>query len=104
MRTIGAEECETGCVVTFFRKIKGKNGAEERVGDLNEDAGSVARIHFRTGSSTVVHIAKRAETVSHDLVAALALHMNDEVDATGVVFETGVVETLCAGEPRRVEC
>jgi hypothetical protein len=47
----------------------------------------------------VIHVAKRAETVSDDLMTALALHVNDEVDAAGVVFESGVVETLCAGEP-----
>jgi hypothetical protein len=38
--------------------------------------------------------------MTDDLMAALALHVDDKVDAAGVVFESGVVETLCAGEPR----
>ena len=86
--------------MAFFRKIEGQHRSEECVGDLEKDAGAVTCVLLSASSASVVHVAKRAETVSHDLMAALTLHVNDKVDAACVVFETGVVETLCAGEPR----
>jgi hypothetical protein len=86
--------------VTFLRKVERQNRSEEHVGNLNEDARTVTGIHFGTRRTTMIHVAKSSKTMAHDLMAALALHMNDKIDATGVVFETGVVETLCAGEPR----
>jgi hypothetical protein len=86
--------------VTFLRKVERQNRSEERVGNLDEDACTVASVHLGARRTTVIHIAKRTESVTHDLMAALALHVDDEVDAAGIMFETGVVETLCAGEPR----
>ena len=87
--------------MTFLREVERQNRSEERVGNLDEDACTVAGVHLGTSRTTVIHVAKRTKSMTHDLVAALALHVDDEVDATGVMFETGVVETLCAGEPGR---
>jgi hypothetical protein len=85
--------------VTFLRKVERQHCAEEGVRNLNEDARAVTGVHLGASRTSVIHVAKRSETVSDDLMAALALHVNDEVDAAGVVFESGVVETLCTGEP-----
>ncbi|CAB4987781.1 unannotated protein [freshwater metagenome] len=52
----------------------------------------------------MIHVAKRAKTMAHNLMTAIAFHMHDEIDATGIVFKSGVVETLCIGEPRRAKC
>jgi hypothetical protein len=67
---------------------------------LDEDARTVSGVHLGTSRATVIHVAKRAETMPDDLVAALTLHVDNEIDAASVVLESGVVETLCAGEPR----
>jgi hypothetical protein len=89
--------------MAFLRKVEWQNGTEERIGDLNEDACAITGVHLGAGSTAMIHVAKRPQTVTHDLMAPLALHVNDKVDAASVVFESGVVETLCAGEPRRAK-
>ena len=52
----------------------------------------------------MIHIAKRTKTMAHYLMTALTFHVHDKIDATGVVFESGVVETLCTGEPGGAKC
>ena len=56
--------------------------------------------------AAVVEVAERADAVLDDLVARAALHVDDEVDAAGVVLEAGVVEALGRGpaERRRLGC
>ena len=42
----------------------------------------------------MLEVAERADAVLDDLVAAQALHVDDEVDAAGIVLVAAVVEAL----------
>ena len=61
----------------------------------------------------VLEVAQGADALAHDVVAAQALHVDDEVDAARVVLERGVVEALSGrqishevfpGDDSRWEC
>ncbi len=71
--------------------------AEEAVGCSDEDAGAVAAVGFGADGAAVVHILEHEEGVGDDFVGGFALDVADEADATGFVFEAGVVEPLCRG-------
>jgi hypothetical protein len=98
---ISRKERETCCVPTLGGKIEWENRTEEGVGDLKEDACSITGIDLSSGGTTMIHIAERTESMTDDLMAPLTFHVNDKVDATGIVFEPGVVEALSNGEPER---
>src|SRR5262249_5328116 len=66
--------------------------AEERVGDLDEDAGTVAGQRIASAGTPVGEIAHHRERLLDDLVRALALHVHDEPDAAGVAFGAGIEE------------
>ena len=64
---------------------------------LDQDAGTVTGVGLGAGGATVLHVAQRTESERHDLTADAAADVRDERHATGVVFETRVVETLGRG-------
>ena len=76
------------------------DGAQERVGDLEQDAGAVAGVDLGAGGAAVVEVAQRGERLGHDVVAGLAGQGRHEGDAAGVVLVAGVVETLGRREVR----
>ncbi len=70
--------------------------AEETVGYLDEDAGAVAGVGLGTRGTAVLQVRQGEQTGADEFVRSFALHVRDERHATGVVFETRVVE---AGGP-----
>ena len=76
--------------------------AQERVGDLHQDAGAVAGVGLGAGGAAVVEVAQGGEGLGHDVVAGLAGQGRDEGDAAGVVLVARVVEPLGRRERVRV--
>src|SRR6185437_16066618 len=70
---------------------------EEGVGDLGQDAGSVAGVRVSTCRAAVLQIAKNAKGARYDFVAAAGPQVRDETYTTRVVFETTVVKPLRGG-------
>ena len=62
--------------------------------------GAVAGVGLGAGRAAVLQVAQRAEAHGHDRPAGNALHVGDERNATGVVFEPRVVETVRRGRAR----
>src|SRR5581483_4427502 len=65
---------------------------EELVGDLDQDAGPVAGVDLHAGGAAVLEVTERADAHLDDVVGGRALDVDDERDAAGVVFESGVVQ------------
>ena len=66
--------------------------AEQPVGDLEQDAGTVAGVGLGAGRAAVLEVGERQQAGLDQLVRAMALHVRDERHTTGVVFETRVVQ------------
>ncbi len=67
--------------------------AEERIRDLDEDPGAVARVGIRAGGAPVLEVREGDERPLHRLVARHAVQPRDERDAAGVVLEGRVIQT-----------
>jgi len=67
---------------------------EEGVRRLQEDAGAVAGVLLGAGSAAVLEVEQHLERFHHDVVRRAALDVGDESEATGVVLECRVVESL----------
>ena len=71
--------------------------AQERVGELDEDARAVARADVGALGPAVLEVVQRLERAADDLVGLLVVQARHHGDAAGVVLEPGVVEALCLG-------
>ena len=60
--------------------------AEERVGDLHQDAGAVTGVRLGARGAAVLEVAQRGQRLRHDVVAGHAGQGRHEGDATGVVL------------------
>src|SRR5262249_23272640 len=60
--------------------------AEERIGDLHQDAGAVARQRITAAGAAVREVLEHGERLPDDVVRALALHVDDESDAARVAL------------------
>ncbi len=100
---IGGQEGQSGGVGTRRGQIDSGLFAQERVGDLDHNAGAVAGVGFGAAGAAVVHPAERREPLAHHVVGAPPVHVGDERDPACVVLECGVVETLWlrSGVPHR---
>ena len=74
--------------------------AQERVGDLDQDAGAVTDVVLGAGRAAVVEVVQGGQAPGDHLVAATAVHVDDEGDAAGVVLERRVVQPLAMGRSR----
>src|SRR5205085_3301024 len=70
-------------------------GAEERIGDLDEDAGPVTGLGIRAGGAAVLEVRERGERADDRLVRGCAVEPGDERDAAGVMLVGRVVEAAC---------
>ena len=98
MRGIGRQEGDPRRIVPLPGKVEVHDLIQEGVGHLNQDPGTVARVDVTAKRTTVFHAAERPDGRLHNPMAAQPLHVHDEVDATGVVFEPWVVEPLRSGD------
>ena len=88
---------ETGAVLAGFgeRDARGLgNFGEKFVRHLDEDARAVTSIGLAASGTTVVEVGENLECVGDDFMRFPALHIDNEADAAGIVFERGIVEAL----------
>ena len=88
---IGWQEGQADGVAARLGQREPGDRAEERVGNLGEDAGAVAGVRVRARGAAVLKVAKDAEGAGHHIVTAPGPQVRDKADAAGVMFETAVV-------------
>ena len=86
-------ECQAHAVRASCRKFHTSYCTTKCIGNLNENARTVASIGFCTRGTTVLHVAQGTNTKSHNVVARNALHLRNERYAAGIVLKTRVVQT-----------
>ena len=72
--------------------------AIEPVGDLDQDAGTIALQGVGTDCATVVEVLQDLEALEHDVMCLSALDVGDETHATGIMFIGGIVKSLLLGQ------
>jgi hypothetical protein len=97
------DEGEADGVGSLGGQREGDLLAQERVRDLDQDAGAVARVGLRAGGPAVLEVPECGQCLVDDLVARLAGEGGDEGDTAGVPFGTRVIEALRRGY-RAPEC
>ena len=94
---LGRGENHTRAVFSKLGKrdaLLGTGAAEEFVGHLCEDAGSVAGVVLGTNRAAVVEIQQNGQRVADDRVRFSAMDINDEANAAGVMLKCRIVEAL----------
>ena len=66
---------------------------EERIRQLNQDAGAVARQRIAAAGAAMHEVQKDIDSLFDDVVRRSAGDVGDEADATGVVLVARVVES-----------
>ncbi len=87
------QKSDPGRVRAGVRELEVDHGPVERVGHLDEDSGPVAGVHVGARGAAVLQMAERTHRLGHQVVRGTAVHVHDERDAAGVVFESRVVQT-----------
>ena len=64
------------------------------MGHLGQDAGAVACVDLAAGSAAVVKVAEDLQRLLNDVMGFLPIHVHDETDTTGVVFELRIIQAL----------
>ena len=95
---VARQEDVAGGVIARDRQVETADCAEERVGDLDEDAGPVAVERIRAGGAAVVEVLEDEHAARDRLMRLLALDVGDEADAARVVLIGRVVQALGGGE------
>ena len=91
MLFVGGEESQPNPVTTHCRQRETSHFRKEAVRNLDEHSGAVARVCLGASCPAMFHTAQRANTHRHDVVRATTLNVDDERDATSVVFKSWVV-------------
>lgn len=71
--------------------------AQESVGNLDENAGTVTRQRISAYCATMAEISKNFQALADRMVTFAILDIDDKADAAGVMFITRVIETLGRG-------
>ena len=79
------------------RQLDRHDRAEERIGDLHQDASAVATVGFGPGGATVLEVAQCLQALLDEVVAGATRDVDDERNAAGVVLLLRVVQTLGNG-------
>ena len=80
--------------MAWLRQIESELGAfrrEKTMGDLSENAASVAERGIGPDRAAMVEIDQNLQTLLQDFVRLAVLHVGDEADAAGIVLLRGVV-------------
>ena len=106
LRRRGEEDVTDGPVARSGKADAGlgRDGVEEFLRHLDEDAGPVAGERIAPAGPAVGEVFEHLEPLTDDLVAAPPVHVDDEPDAAGIVLVGGIVEPLGRREapgPRR---
>ena len=94
---LAGQEGDSRGVGTCLRQLECQDLPVEGVGDLEQKSRSVAGVLLGSEGAPVLHTAEGSEPQLDYPVAGLALQVADEVHATGVVFETRLVQALGRG-------
>ena len=70
---------------------------QEYIRHLYEDSCAVTRVGFTAAGAAMIKIDEHGQCLPDDLVGLFALHVDNESDAAGIVFELGIVEALLFG-------
>ena len=79
-----------------------RDAREQLVRQGRQDAGAVTGVGLVADPTTVVHAAVDVPGVVDDSAARPPLDVTDEADATALVLETGVVESMGRRQPRAI--
>jgi hypothetical protein len=98
------EKGQAGGVTARLGQREPSDLAEERVGQLREDSGTVTGVRVRAGRAAVLQVTKNAQGTGHHIVAAPRGQVCDKPDAAGVVLETAVVKSVRCGRHHQYSC
>ena len=84
------QEHQAGAVASLFRDGNSLE-EDEFVGNLDQDAGSVARLSVGAFGSAVAHVLEHRQGVVHQLMGLVATDVDDHTNPTGIVFRCHVV-------------
>jgi hypothetical protein len=96
----GGKERSTGHVLAGGGKFELRDGAEELVRDLHEEACAVTGAFVRTHGTAVLEVAEGREGGVHDVVAGFAAQGGDDRKTAGVLLLLGVVQPACLRQAR----
>ena len=91
------EEGDAGGVAALGGQLEVDDLAEERVGHLQQDAGTVTGVRFGALGTAVLQVQQRGDGLVDDVAAAPAVHVGDHRDTTRVVLIRGVVQPCLLG-------
>ncbi len=89
---VSGQEHHPGRVAARRGKLEAAHRAEERIGDLGQDAGSVARVRVAALGAAVLEVTEHGQGLGYGVVGRHPGQIGHEADATRIVFEAGVVE------------
>src|SRR5690606_19643852 len=92
---------EARAVVSSLRQRDADGGAflaEERVGDLGQDAGAIACERIATACTPVLEIQEDIDALLDNFVRSLAPDVSNHSDAAGVVLELWIVQSFFGGQ------
>ena len=72
----------------------GRTCAQKCVGHLNQNAGAVTGVRLAAARAAVFQVDEDLQRLLDDVVRAMSLDVHDKSDAAGIVFGSGVVQTL----------
>ena len=96
------EEAHRDAVAPGRGQLLRDDGAEERVGDLHQDAGTVARARIGAGGAAMLEVGERFERPPHGLVQRLRVESRDERDAARVVLAPSATLRVHQDRPQAV--
>ena len=91
---VGRQEGDARGVGPARREVEVDDLAQERVGDLGEDAGTVTDQRVGAGGTAVLQVAQGGQGMVDDVVPGTATHRGHERDTAGVVLVLRPVEAL----------
>ncbi len=91
---VGRQERQAGRVGARRGQREVDDRAEERVRDLDHDAGAVAGVGLGAAGAPMVHPAERRQALADHIMGSPAVEVGDEGDPTRVMLEGRVVEPL----------
>ena len=89
---VAREEAHRNAVVAGLRQRLVENRAEERVGQLEQDAGAVSRVRIGTRCAPVLQVLERLQRALDRLVLRNRVEPRDERDPARIVLVVGGVE------------
>ena len=97
MRRLNRQKYHPDAVLTGRRQGESERAAltrEKLVGNLNQDARAIARLRIAATRAPMRQVDQDLEALANDVVRSVTLRIDDEFDATSIVFVSRIVKTL----------